>query len=180
MLRRHTNTTTAYIAPTERVSPCRSIAARNSQECKIIAPSTATVTSAYTIISGPLSECIRQVKEVQRGWVNYYRIANILCKLKDFDSWLRNRLRYCIWTDWKKPERKRKNLIRLGVDQNHAYSWSRTRMGGWAVAQSPILITTITLKRLAKRGYVSMLEHYVKVSPQFNEPLYTRPVRTVV
>ena len=53
-------------------------------------------------------------------------------------------------------------------------------MGGWAVAQSPILITTITLKRLAKRGYVSMLEHYVKVSPQFNEPLYTRPVRTVV
>ena len=127
-----------------------------------------------------LSERIRQLKEVQRGWVNYYRIANIHRKLKDFDSWLRNRLRYCIWTDWKKPERKRKNLIRLGVDQNHAYSWSRTRMGGWAVAQSPILKTTITRIRLAKRGYVSMLEHYVKVSPQFNEPLYTRPVRTVV
>ena len=126
------------------------------------------------------SERIRKLKEVQRGWVNYYRIANILSKLKDLDSWLRNRLRYCIWTDWKKPERKRKNLIRLGVDQNHAYSWSRTRMGGWAVAQSPILITTITRKRLAKRGYVSMLEHYVKVSPQFNEPLYTRTVRTVV
>lgn len=27
------------------------------------------------------------------------------------------RLRYCIWYDWKKPERKRKNLIRLGVAQ---------------------------------------------------------------
>ncbi|MFN3997817.1 hypothetical protein [Algoriphagus sp.] len=23
----------------------------------------------------------------------------------------------------KKPERKRKNLIRLGVDQDHAYAW---------------------------------------------------------
>ena len=49
-----------------------------------------------------------------------------------------------------------------------------------AVAQSPILVTTITLERLRKRGYESMLEHYFKVSPQLNEPLYTRPVRTVV
>jgi len=126
------------------------------------------------------SERIRQLKEVQRGWVNYYRIANIHSKLKDLDGWLRSRLRYCIWTDWKKAERKRKNLIRLGISQNQAYSWSRTRRGGWAVAQSPILVTTITLKRLAKRGYVSMLDYYVKISPIFNEPLYTRPVRTVV
>lgn len=35
----------------------------------------------------------------------------------------------------KKPERKRKNLIRLGVKPEMAYAWSRTRMGGWAVAQ---------------------------------------------
>nr|WP_226989931.1 hypothetical protein [Cellulophaga baltica] len=60
----------------------------------------------------------------------------------------RNRLRYCIWHHWKKPERKRKNLIRLGVNQNTAYAWSRTRMGGWAVAQSPILGTTITIKKV--------------------------------
>ena len=53
-------------------------------------------------------------------------------------------------------------------------------MGGWAVAQSPILGTTITIERLVKRGYESMFSYYEKVSPQFNEPLYTRPVRTVV
>jgi len=53
-------------------------------------------------------------------------------------------------------------------------------MGGWAVAQSPILGTTITSERLIKRGYESMFSYYEKVSPQFNEPLYTRPVRTVV
>jgi hypothetical protein len=39
-------------------------------------------------------------------------------------------------------------LIRLGVDFCHAYTWSRTRMGGWAVSQSPILVTTITIPRL--------------------------------
>ena len=127
-----------------------------------------------------ITERIAKLKEVGRGWLNYFRMASIAGKLKDLDSWIRNRLRYCIWHDWKKPERKRKNLIRLGIDHNHAYAWSRTRMGGWAVAQSPILLTTVTLERLKKRGYEPMLEHYLKVSPQLNEPLYTRPVRTVV
>src|SRR5687768_9862547 len=80
----------------------------------------------------------------------------------------------------KKRERRRKNLMRLGVDYNHACAWSRTRKGGWAVAQSPILTTTITLERLKKRGYQSMLDYYLGVNPTLNEPLYTRPVRTVV
>ncbi len=115
-------------------------------------------------------ERIRKLKEVSRGWLNYFRMASIQVKLTDIDGWLRNRLRYCIWHHWKKPERKRKNLIRLGVDPDHAYQWSRTRKGGWAVAQSPILGTTITLERLRKRGYLALLTYYVKVAPHLNEP----------
>ena len=126
------------------------------------------------------SERIQKLKAVQRGWLQYFRMGSIYGKLKELDGWLRNRLRYCIWTDWKKPERKRKNLIRLGINQGQAYAWSRSRMGGWAVAKSPILRTTITRSRLSKRGYESMLEYYQKVAPHLNEPLYTRPVRTVV
>jgi RNA-directed DNA polymerase len=123
---------------------------------------------------------IAQLKTVHRGWINYFRMASMQSKLKELDGWLRNRLRYCIWKDWKKPERKRKNLIRLGIHSGQAYAWSRTRMGGWSVAQSPILGTTITVERLIKRGYESMFSYYEKVSPDLNEPLYTRPVRTVV
>lgn len=125
-------------------------------------------------------ERVNRLKVLQRGWLGYFRMASIQGKLRDIDRWIRNRLRYCIWHDWKKPERKRKNLIRLGIDPNHAYAWSRTRLGGWAVAQSPILITTITLKRLEMRGYKAMLDYYTKIAPHLNEPLYTRPVRTVV
>lgn len=125
-------------------------------------------------------ERIQQIKEIQRGWLNYFRMASIQGKLQQVDSWLRARLRHCIWHDWKKPDRKRKNLMRLGIPSGQAFAWSRTRKGGWAVAQSPILVTTITLKRLAKRGYESLLDYYKKVSLQLNEPLYARPARTVV
>ena len=109
-------------------------------------------------------ERIQQLKEVYRGWINYYRKANIYTKLRKMDEWLRNRIRYCIWKDWKRPERRRKNLIRLGISQGQAYAWSRTGMGGWAVAQSPIMRTTITTARLKKRGYASMADYYLKLN----------------
>ncbi|WP_425391890.1 group II intron reverse transcriptase/maturase [Ekhidna sp.] len=111
-------------------------------------------------------ERLQKLSEVWKGWVNNFRLANIHAKLKTLDEWLRNRLRYCIWHDWKKPERKRKNLIRLGMDFDRAYAYSRTRMGGWAVAQSPILRTTITLSRLRRRGYESMLSYYRQTIPE--------------
>ena len=118
-------------------------------------------------------ERIIKLKEVQQGWLQYYRMASIQGKLKDVDGWVRNRLRCCIWKQWKKPERRRKNLMRLGVDLEHAYSHSRSRMGTWAVACSPILKTTITVERLQQRGYESMLTYYLKIAPFLNEPLYT-------
>lgn len=113
----------------------------------------------------PLSIAARlaRLQLIYRGWLNNFRLGQIEAKLKKLDEWLRNRLRYCIWHDWKKLERKRKSLIRLGVEQGKAYAWSRTRMGGWAVAQSPILKTTITVKRLKQKGYEPMLDYYHKV-----------------
>ena len=137
-----------------------------------------TITRKTTPMS--FNERIMKLNEVQRGWVNNFRMASIQIKLNELDGWLRNRLRYCIWHHWKKSERRRKNLIRLGVEHGQAYAWSRSRMGGWAIAQSPILGTTITIERLKERGYVPMLEIYKLISPQLNEPLLTRPVRVVV
>jgi RNA-directed DNA polymerase len=122
-----------------------------------------TITRKTTPMS--FDERIEKLNEVQRGWVNAFRMASIQNKLNELDGWVRNRLRYCIWHHWKKPERKRKNLIRLGIDQDHAYAWSRSRMGGWAIAQSPILGTTITVERLKKRGYVPLLELYTQIKP---------------
>jgi RNA-directed DNA polymerase len=67
-----------------------------------------------------MDERFAKIKEVQRGWLNYFQGTSIMGKLQAIDGWLRNRLRYCIWHNWKKPERKRKNLLRLGVDPDQA------------------------------------------------------------
>ncbi|MFO7846950.1 MAG: group II intron maturase-specific domain-containing protein [Balneolaceae bacterium] len=44
------------------------------------------------------AERIRRLNRLIRGWLNYFKLANIHGKLKAMDSWLRKRLRYCIWS----------------------------------------------------------------------------------
>ncbi len=115
-------------------------------------------------IPASFDERIARLNLLFTGWINYFKLANMHGKLRDIDVWTRRRLRGCIWHDWKKPNRKMKNLIRLGIPPGMAYSWSRTRMGRWAVACSPILSTTITNARLERRGYVSLLSYYLKLT----------------
>ena len=107
--------------------------------------------------TSPLSftERISRLTIFVRGWVNYYKYANMTTKLKSLDTWVRSRLRYCIWKHWKKPNKRMRSYIRLGIAKGQAYAWSRSRMGGWATALSPIMKTTITVERLLKHGYLS-------------------------
>ena len=105
---------------------------------------------------------IAKLKSLMYGWVNYFQLGKGWQKLKTIDGWVRNRLRYCIWKDWKKPERRRKNFLRLGVNPNMAYAWSRSQMGGWRIACSPMMGTTVTIERLKRRGYIPFVEYYQK------------------
>ena len=59
---------------------------------------------AITKKTSPMSfdERMVKIKETQRGWLNYFRGANISTKLKELDGWVRNRLRYCIWHDYER------------------------------------------------------------------------------
>ena len=57
-----------------------------------------------------------------------------------------------------------RSFIRLCISKEQAYAWSRSRMGGWATALSPIMKTTVTVERLQKRGYLSFLVQFQQSS----------------
>ena len=114
-------------------------------------------------IPASFDERILRLRQIMYGWLNYFKYANIKLKLRHLDSWVRSRLRYCIWHHWKKPNKRMRSFIRLGVKPGISYAWSRSRMGGWAIAQSPMMRTTITLIRLKQRGYISFSEYYHKI-----------------
>ncbi|GEN47204.1 group II intron reverse transcriptase/maturase [Alkalibacillus haloalkaliphilus] len=106
---------------------------------------------------------VKRINQLIRGWVNYFRIGYMKSLLERIDSHTRNRLRACIWTKWKTPKNRRKNLIKLGMSKYNAYRNSYTSKGAVRTAYSWILTTTITNKRLAQFGLISSAQHYKKV-----------------
>jgi len=108
-------------------------------------------------------ERIQRLNRLMRGWLNYFKQATGQEKLRYLDSWIRCRLRYCIWKAWKKPKRRIRAFIQLGVSRSWARRYGYSRMGGWAIACSPIMGTTVTEARLKQKGYISFLEYYHQI-----------------
>jgi len=121
----------------------------------------------------PLSfnQRIAELNSFMKNWIGYFRYAFMQGKLKDLDAWIRNRLRYCIWKHWKKPNKRMRAYIRMGIPKGQAYAWSRSRLGGWAQSCSPMMRTTVTISRLKRRGYIDFSEYYQRFSIQLNPPI---------
>ena len=103
---------------------------------------------------------MQEVKVFIRGWIGYFRVADMKRTLMSWDEWLRRRFRMYIWKQWKKPKTKVANLRKLGIPADKAYQWDNSRLGYWRIAGSPVLKRSITNKRLAATGYFSILDYY--------------------
>ena len=113
--------------------------------------------------SKSLDERIKKINYLVRGWVNYFRIANMRQKLADIDEHLRTRIRTIIWKQWKVPTRKEKALIKLGIERKLAHNIANTRKGYQLICKTDWLKFAINNERLRKRGLVFLLDQYTKV-----------------
>lgn len=98
-----------------------------------------------------------------RGWVQYFKLADMNKMLIRVDEWYRRRLRMVIWKQWKRIKTKIANLVKLGINKQKAYEWANTRKGYWHTAGSFILTRSITSERLRLAGYVFLSDYYSKV-----------------
>ena len=98
-----------------------------------------------------------------KGWVQYFKLADMKMLLVSVDKWYRRRLRMVIWKQWKRIKTKMANLVKLGIRKQKAYEWANTRKGYWHIAKSQILSISITKERLRLAGYVFFTDHFIKV-----------------
>lgn len=110
-----------------------------------------------------LDKRIKQINYLVRGWVNYFRIANMKSVITEIDEHLRTRIRVIIWKQWKIPKRRTKALIQLGVRPELAKTISYTRKGYQLICKTDWLKFAINIERLRKRGLVFLLDQYTKV-----------------
>lgn len=105
----------------------------------------------------------KRLTDLIRGWVNYYKYADIKSLLIKVDQWYRRRLRMVIWKQWKRVRTRLRNLIKLGIPEDKAWQWANTRKGYWHIANSFITSRSITNESLSKAGYLTFSEYYLKV-----------------
>lgn len=103
---------------------------------------------------------MKDVEIYIRGWMGYYYIASMRNTLKNWNEWLRRRMRMYIWKQWKKPKARIKALRKLGVPQWQANKWGNSRKGYWRIAGSPVLSRALDNKRLAQAGYFDFPAQY--------------------
>jgi group II intron reverse transcriptase/maturase len=98
-----------------------------------------------------------------KGWVQYFKLADMISPLNEIDRWYRRRLRMVIWKQWKRIKTRIANLIKLGINKYKAYEWANSRKGYWRIAGSFILCRSITDARLRIAGYVFFSDYYKAV-----------------
>lgn len=110
-----------------------------------------------------IDEMIIKLNQVIRGWINYFRIADMKNAMTKISEHLRHRLRMVIWKYWKKPKTKYKALRKLGISEYNAYMVANTRRGYYWVASTVVLHTAISNNKLRQKGLVFPLDHYLAV-----------------
>jgi group II intron reverse transcriptase/maturase len=98
-----------------------------------------------------------------RGWVNYFKLADMKSLLQDVDEWTRRKIRVVFWKQWKKIKTRFRMLMSFGIPETKAWEFANTRKGNWRIANSPILNRSLTNKTIASLGFISMTDYYLKV-----------------
>lgn len=110
-----------------------------------------------------LDNRIKQINNLVRGWVNYFRIANMKSAITEIDEHLRTRIRVIIWKQWKKISKRQKALELLGIETRLAHNIACTRKGYYQICKTRYIQFAINKERLRKRGLVFLLDQYNKV-----------------
>lgn len=104
----------------------------------------------------------QKLTEYVRGWVNYYKLADMKGLMTETDEWLRRRIRAIYWKQWKRVKTRYRNLRALKLEEWQVHRIANSRKGYWRTAQ--MLSVALTNKIIAKLGYISMLDYYLKVT----------------
>lgn len=135
--------------PKVRISP---------QSMKRVKATIREITSRKKPLS--MEQRIKELNQYLTGWGGYYVLADTPSVFQGLDSWMRRRLRMCLWKQWKKPKTKVKRLVSLGIPKDKAFEWGHTRKGYWRIAGSPILERSLDNQYWKSIGLKSLLDRY--------------------
>ncbi len=110
-----------------------------------------------------LNERIKRINSVIRGWVNYFRIADMKIIMQEVTSHLCRRIRCIIWKKWKVSKRRILSLIKLGIKVEAAKACAYSRKSYWRNSMNSVIHFALSSKRLKQKGLLFPIDQYLKV-----------------
>jgi len=93
-----------------------------------------------------------------RGWMNYFRLAEVKGIFEELDSWIRRKLRGLIWRKWKRPFTRAKKLMQRGLEKAKALKSAMNGRGPWWNAGAAHMHAAFPKSYFDRCGLLSLLE----------------------
>lgn len=78
-----------------------------------------------------VQKLIEERNPILRGWINYFRLAEVKDIFEELDGWIRRRLRNILWRQWKRVYTRVKNLMKRGLEEVRAWQSATNGRGAW-------------------------------------------------
>jgi RNA-directed DNA polymerase len=106
---------------------------------------------------------IQTMKPILRGWLNYFRLADVKACLVELDRWIRRKLRCILWRQWKRPRTRMKELIKRGIGKERARLSAGNGHGPWWNAKASHMNQAVPTRWFRDLGLYSLLENYQRM-----------------
>ncbi len=126
-----------------------------------------------------LGKVIQQLGPVLTGWLEYFRLAEVMASFEDLDQWLRRKLRCILWRQWKRPLTRAKQLARRGLGSERAHISAYNGRGPWWNAGASHMHAAVPTRFLTQLGLPSLLQTHRRLQRPPRTAVYGT-VRTVV
>ena len=98
-----------------------------------------------------------ELTPLMRGWVNYFRLAEVKGVFEELDSWIRRKLRCILWRQWKRSHTRAKNLMKHGLGEVRAWRSAINGRGPWWNSGASHMNKACPKKLFDALGLVSLL-----------------------
>lgn len=105
-----------------------------------------------------IRKVIEELTPKLRGWVVYFRDAEVTGPFKELDGWVRRKLRCILWRQWKRPSTRAKKLMGRGLTEARAYKSAYNGRGPWWNAGASHMNQAFTKSYFTELGLLSLAD----------------------
>lgn len=104
-----------------------------------------------------VQKLIEELNPILRGWINYFRLAEVKDIFEELDGWIRRRLRNILWRQWKRVYTRVKNLMKRGLEEVRAWQSATNGRGAWWNSGASHMNEAFPRSYFDRMGLISLL-----------------------